>query len=78
MFHRVGSRNKAGQFHSFNDKPLHFKYEGGSLRWFNDGKLHREDSKPAVIWADGKCEWWIDGEQAPEPPSQLVKSAGKK
>ncbi len=33
----------------------------GRKEWFKDGKLHRENDKPAVIRANGQQEWWIDG-----------------
>ena len=33
----------------------------GNKRWYNsDGQLHREDG-PAIEWADGTKEWWING-----------------
>ena len=32
-----------------------------NIRWYNDKeKLHRLDG-PAVEWADGSKEWWVDG-----------------
>jgi hypothetical protein len=26
--------------------------------WYRDGKLHRDDDRPAIIYADGKEWWW--------------------
>lgn len=33
--------------------------------WFRHGQAHREDG-PAVEYANGGCEWWLDGEQITE------------
>ncbi len=32
--------------------------EFGTIRYYWNGKLHREDG-PAVEWDDGSKEWWI-------------------
>jgi hypothetical protein len=29
--------------------------------WYRDGKLHRGGGLPAVVWVDGRQEWWVDG-----------------
>ena len=31
-----------------------------AIRFYKDGALHRTDG-PAVIWSDGRKEWWEDG-----------------
>lgn len=36
-----------------------------SKYWYNQGRRHRIDG-PAVEFANGKKEWWIDGEQLTE------------
>ena len=37
--------------------------DNGDQFWYNkDGKFHRTDG-PAVIWADGDQEWWLNGER---------------
>ena len=33
------------------------------LEWWQDGVLHRDGDKPAVIDSNGIMEWWIEGEQ---------------
>jgi hypothetical protein len=34
----------------------------GNKRWRNEyGQLHRLDG-PAVEWADGEKEWWVNGD----------------
>jgi hypothetical protein len=39
------------------------KLEDGSHEWRNGAdRLHRADG-PAVVHADGTCEWWINGFQ---------------
>jgi hypothetical protein len=37
-------------------------YEGknGDKAWYKDGQLHR-DGKPAIEYADGRAEWWLEG-----------------
>lgn len=30
-------------------------------KWIKNGKLHRDDDLPAVIWADGSQFWYKDG-----------------
>jgi len=36
----------------------------GTHRWYNkDGKLHRDNDLPAVIWEDGSKFWWVSGEK---------------
>lgn len=33
----------------------------GSRYWLNNGKLHREQDKPAFVGPTGTREWWIHG-----------------
>ena len=33
------------------------------LEWWQDGVLHRDNNKPAVVDSNGIMEWWIHGEQ---------------
>jgi hypothetical protein len=36
----------------------------GTERWHNkDGKFHREDDKPAVIFANGNQFWYVNGKR---------------
>jgi ribosomal protein L25 (general stress protein Ctc) len=44
----------------------HLKYnintdEDGTICYYNkDGQRHRENDQPAVIYADGTKEWWVN------------------
>ena len=40
-------------------------YDKSELRWYLDGKLHREDG-PAIENIDGTKEWYINGTQLTE------------
>lgn len=37
------------------------KWEDGSQFWFFFGKLHSYNDQPAVIFSDGRKEWWREG-----------------
>lgn len=37
----------------------------GTLKWYLNGKLHREDG-PAIEHADGGKEWYLNGEMLTE------------
>ena len=57
-------------------------YDKGELRWYLDGKLHREDG-PAIENIDGTKEWYINGTQLTEqehtdliPPKKSHKRRG--
>src|SRR3989344_2097281 len=30
--------------------------------WYKNGKRHRENDKPAVVWSDGTQEWYKNGQ----------------
>ena len=34
----------------------------GNKVWLEDGLLHRDDG-PAIEWADGNKEWWLNGKE---------------
>ena len=34
----------------------------GTKRWFINGKCHRDNDKPAIIYKNGRQEWNINGE----------------
>lgn len=36
--------------------------ENGTIRYYKDGKLHREDG-PAVIWTNGDKWYYLNGKQ---------------
>lgn len=49
---------------NFRDIPTYFtgcvEYPDGDMRWYKEGKLHREDG-PAIKYFNGHKEWWIEG-----------------
>jgi hypothetical protein len=47
---------------SYRDGSHTKKTSYGSLEWWKDGELHREDDKPAWIYADGALEWLKNGD----------------
>lgn len=48
-----------GLRHRDGDEPGYVG-KNGDKAWYRDGKLHR-DGKPAVEYADGTTEWWLEG-----------------
>ena len=34
--------------------------------WYKNGIPHRNNNLPAIIYNDGKCEWYINGSQQKE------------
>ena len=46
---------------SYRDGSHTEKLENGTLVWVKNGKLHRDDDKPARIDADGTLEWYKNG-----------------
>lgn len=36
------------------------RYRDGTLAWYLDGLLHREDG-PAIVWLNGIGQWYRDG-----------------
>ena len=47
---------KNEELHSYGDAPA-IVYKDEEKRWYKEGKVHRENDKPAVI-SDGTKEWW--------------------
>ncbi len=48
-----------GSLHNYDDKPA---WRGAqSLHWYRHGKPHRDDDKPAVMYADGQRVWLVNG-----------------
>ena len=39
----------------------------GSKQWRLNGKCHRDNGLPAVEYADGTKEWWLNDRQFTEP-----------
>jgi hypothetical protein len=50
----------------------------GNRFWHNqDGQLHREDG-PAIEWADGMKEWWVNGQLHREDGPAIEYADGTK
>ena len=52
--------NSKGQIHSIGDSPAEV-HSNGKQVWYKNGLIHRDDGKPAVEYADGSVEFWING-----------------
>jgi len=52
--------------------PKKYKYSNGTQFWYFEGDLHREEG-PAIIWPDGKKEWFLDGVRFYEESKWLNK-----
>ena len=39
-----------------------YKDKYGTVCWYKDGELHREDG-PAIEWAHGDKTWWLNGQR---------------
>ena len=50
--------NDEGERHRENDLPA-MEYDNGELRWYINGKCHRENG-PAIISANGTKYWYIN------------------
>jgi hypothetical protein len=54
---RLGSK-----LHSFDDEPAWHKTTKPEMRiWYENGRRHRADAKPALIKANGETEWYFNG-----------------
>ena len=56
---RNGRTYANGVLHSFNDEPAIDNDE--EKWWYKNGRRHRDNDLPAVIWADGGKEWYQNG-----------------
>ena len=53
--------------------------EYGTKRWYNDkGKLHRENGLPAIEWANGDKEWFLNGKLHRENGPAVESANGTK
>lgn len=64
-----------GELHRENDKPAAV-FKNGVCKWYKHGKLHRE-SGPAVVYSNGKVEYWIDGEECYIPITVMFVISSK-
>jgi len=51
--------NNMGNIHSHNDLPAVINSK--MKIWFKNGKYHRDNNLPAILWADGRIEYWENG-----------------
>ena len=49
----------------------------GTIKWYKNGLLHREDG-PAIEWADGGKEWYINDKLHREDGPAVEYSDGTK
>lgn len=42
-------------------QPSNIRHNIAMKEWWVHGRRHRSNNKPAVIWGDGRREWWVDG-----------------
>ncbi len=59
---RLKKVEREGATHIFNGDELVFEKDvAGTKHWFKDDKLHRDNDKPAMEYADGTKHWLKDG-----------------
>ena len=56
----VKSVDENGDPHSYDDKPSIIMPARARI-WQKNGKLHRDNNKPAVEWKSGVLEFWLEG-----------------
>lgn len=54
--------NEKNEIHNVNDEPA-LIYKSGTKIWCKNDQYHRDNGLPAVIWSDGREEYWVDGER---------------
>ena len=52
---------KDGERHSYNDAPAYITARFTTENWYKEGKLHRENDKPAVVNNEGDKSWYYEG-----------------
>jgi hypothetical protein len=48
----------------------------GTECWYKNGKHHREDDKPAIVYADGTQFWYFDGKLHRESGPAVIYTDG--
>ena len=56
----VKTTNAKGFLHSYDDAPAYVSI-GSYKEWRKEGKLHRENGKPAVVCSDGRKGFFLEG-----------------
>jgi len=56
--------------------PSTLRYNGGDRYWQRlDRSFHRDDG-PAIIWADGHQEWWVNGQRHRDDGPAVIRDDG--
>lgn len=69
-------------YHRDNDLPARIfqpdtvQADCGFMEWYLHGELHRDNSKPAIVWDYG-CEWWVNGVRHREDGPAVFEAAGE-
>jgi hypothetical protein len=58
-----------------NSNLLAIEYDDGSKKWFENGKLHRDNDLPAIEFANGEKRWYQHGELHRDNDLPAVESA---
>ena len=77
---------KDKKIHSYGDAPAYVNFFNNSKQWFKDGKLNRENDKPAIIYFKSGMtgwrikEWYYEGKRHREygKPARMTKSGDVK
>lgn len=40
--------------------------------WYRNNEYHRDGDEPAIVYASGRKEWWVDGQRVPDPGNKYV------
>ena len=61
LFSLLGIKSKETPVVDLNQGPIGVKFPDGILRFYKDGKPHRDGDKPAVIFPNGTLYFYKDG-----------------
>ena len=54
---------KNNKFHSYGDAPAYVSLYDEAKQWCKNGKLHRENDKPAVVYPNGEKKYFYNGKE---------------
>jgi len=65
IYTETGYLDEYGKFitHSYDDEPAIIFNNNGTKMWYKDKKIHRDNNLPAVIYSNGNCEYYKNGER---------------
>ena len=69
------TRNEKGKHHSFNDEPSYV--DNGTKIWHKNGKIHRDNDLPAIIYGNGVKYWYKNGRLHREKGPAIVNLDGE-